>query len=149
MNREGILLFALGRQSHLERRTWKGRKRKEEEEEKSCDIRKESKGHRGILSWATVEKKIELKQLFFKLLLPQICYVYFQMQKKWYSELEELLNNIMECLNIYILRIFSTCWDRYNVQKEDICWMLVFEGERNPEYFIFNLHRWISQSIGS
>ena len=32
-----------------------------EKEEKSCDIRKESKGHRGILSLLTVEKKIEVK----------------------------------------------------------------------------------------
>lgn len=76
MNREGILLFALGRQSHLERRTWKGRKRKRGRGRKT-DIRKESKGHRGILSWATVEKKIELKQLFFKLLLPQILLCLF------------------------------------------------------------------------
>ena len=63
MNRESILLFALGEQSHLERRTWKGRKKGKEE--KSCDIRKENKGHRGILSRVTVKKKIELKLNFF------------------------------------------------------------------------------------
>ena len=103
----------------------------QEKEEKSCDIRKESKGHRGILSLLTVEKKIEVKFNFCQVFLPQICYVYFQMQKKWYGELEELLNNIMECLNTYILRNFSTCWDRFNVQKENICWMLVFEGGKN------------------
>jgi len=47
---------------------WKeehGRAGKEEEEEKSSDIRKENKGHRGILSRVTVKKKVELKLNFF------------------------------------------------------------------------------------